>query len=47
MKNIDDNEHTNPVTITTYIHQLKNGATSFKMTSESHNGAYFFKNIFW
>ena len=23
MKNIDDNKHTNPVTITTYIHQLK------------------------
>ena len=33
MKNIDDNKHTNRVTITTYIHQLKNGAQSFKLTS--------------
>ena len=28
MKNIDDNKHTNPVTITTYIHQLKNRTQS-------------------
>ena len=33
MKNIDDNKHTNLVTITMYIHQLKNGAQPFKMTS--------------
>ena len=33
MKKIDDNKHTKPVTITTYIHQLKNGALPFKMTS--------------
>ena len=33
MKNIDNNKHTNPVTITTYIHQLKNGAQPLKMTS--------------
>ena len=33
MKNIDDNKHTNPVTIATYIHQLKNCAQPFKMTS--------------
>ena len=33
MKNINDNKHTNPVTITTYIHQLKNDAQPFKMTS--------------
>ena len=32
MKNIDENKHTNPVTITTYIHQLKNGRQPFKMT---------------
>ena len=31
MKNIDNNNHTNPVTITMYIHQLKNGAQAFKM----------------
>ena len=33
MKNIDDNKHTNPVTITTYTHQLKNGAQPLKMMS--------------
>ena len=33
MKNSDGNKHTNPVTITTYIHQLKNGAQPFKMMS--------------
>ena len=33
MENIDDDKHTNPVTITTYIHQLKKGAYPFKMTS--------------
>ena len=33
MKNIDDNKRANPVTITTYIHQLKNNAQPFKMTS--------------
>ena len=33
MKNIDDNEHTNPFTIAAYIHQLKNNAQPFKMTS--------------
>ena len=33
MQKLDDNKHTNPVTITTYIHQLKNGAQPFKMTS--------------
>ena len=30
MKKIDNNKHTNPVTITTYIHQLKNDATAFQ-----------------
>ena len=33
MKNIDHNKHTKPDTITTYIHQLKDGVLSFKMTS--------------
>ena len=33
MKNIDENKYTNPVTITTYIHQLKNGGQPFKMTA--------------
>ena len=33
MKDIDDNKHTNPVTITTYIHQLENGTQPFKMMS--------------
>ena len=33
MKNIDDNKHTNLVTIKTYKYQLKNGAKPFKMTS--------------
>ena len=28
MKNIDNNKHTNPVTTTMYIHQLKNGTPS-------------------
>ena len=32
MKNIDDNKQTNPVTVTAYIHQLKNGVQPFKMT---------------
>ena len=30
MKNINDNKHTNPVTITTYIHQLKKRRTVFQ-----------------
>ena len=33
MKSIDDSKHTNPVIITTYIHQLKNDVQPFKMTS--------------
>ena len=45
MKNIDDNKHADPLTITTYIHQLKNDTQPLKMTSYFHNGAYFFKNI--
>ena len=33
MKNINNNKYTNPVTITTDIHQLKNNAQLFKITS--------------
>ena len=33
MKNIGDNKHTNPVTVTAYIQQLKNELQPFKMTS--------------
>ena len=33
MKNIDDNKHANLVTVTTYIHQLKNSTQPFKMKS--------------
>ena len=33
MQNNDDNKHKNPVTITMYIHQLKNSTQPFEMTS--------------